>query len=145
MSTMTAPTPPGWYPDPAQQADLRWWDGQAWTAQTSAAAPPTPVIAPPAVPPQGFGQHPYGYQPNLQGVQRPQGTGWQANPHASRALIVTAIYLLIALTTPLGLLGIVPILASIRSAQAGEQLAPAAIGAAVLAFIVGMLKLTHHF
>jgi hypothetical protein len=60
------------------------------------------------------------------------------------AMIVTAIYLLIALTTPFGLLGIVPLLASIRSAQAGEKLAPYAIGAAALAFVVGMLKLTHH-
>jgi hypothetical protein len=22
---------PGWYPDPARQAALRWWDGKAWT------------------------------------------------------------------------------------------------------------------
>jgi hypothetical protein len=26
----------GWYPDPHRQARLRWWDGQAWTEQTSA-------------------------------------------------------------------------------------------------------------
>lgn len=25
-------TPPGWYPDPWQVADWRWWDGQLWTA-----------------------------------------------------------------------------------------------------------------
>ncbi|MGH9280142.1 MAG: DUF4328 domain-containing protein [Acidimicrobiales bacterium] len=24
-------TPPGWYPDPLQQAPFRWWDGTAWT------------------------------------------------------------------------------------------------------------------
>jgi hypothetical protein len=69
---------------------------------------------------------------------------WHTNKNAMYAMIVTAIYLLIALTTPFGLLGIVPVLASIRSAQAGEKLAPFAIGAAALAFIVGMLKLTHH-
>jgi hypothetical protein len=22
---------PGWYPDPWQQASLRWWAGRAWT------------------------------------------------------------------------------------------------------------------
>jgi hypothetical protein len=27
-----APPPPGWYPDPAMQHSLRWWDGGAWTA-----------------------------------------------------------------------------------------------------------------
>jgi hypothetical protein len=25
---------PGWYPDPIRQANLRWWDGTAWTANT---------------------------------------------------------------------------------------------------------------
>jgi membrane protease YdiL (CAAX protease family) len=40
----TAP-PPGWYPDPWQQATRRWWDGIAWTGylrnevQTTAVAP----------------------------------------------------------------------------------------------------------
>jgi uncharacterized protein DUF2510 len=28
--------PPGWYPDPQGQARLRYWDGAAWTEQTSA-------------------------------------------------------------------------------------------------------------
>ncbi len=27
---------PGWYPDPIRQANLRWWDGTAWTANTQA-------------------------------------------------------------------------------------------------------------
>lgn len=33
----TAPiAPAGWYPDPQGQARLRYWDGRAWTGQTSA-------------------------------------------------------------------------------------------------------------
>jgi len=27
-------TPPGWYPDPWQQAPHRWWDGSTWTSHT---------------------------------------------------------------------------------------------------------------
>lgn len=25
----------GWYPDQTGQADLRWWDGEAWTERTA--------------------------------------------------------------------------------------------------------------
>jgi uncharacterized membrane protein YeaQ/YmgE (transglycosylase-associated protein family) len=29
------PSPPGWYPDPWQQAWFRWYDGYQWSWQTS--------------------------------------------------------------------------------------------------------------
>ena len=43
-STGGAPTPAGWYADPAGSTQLRWWDGTAWTAHL--AAPPTPAPTP---------------------------------------------------------------------------------------------------
>lgn len=51
---MSTPTPaPGWYPDPAQQGQQRYWDGTAWTQSTQPApgvvpAPPAPPAAPAA-------------------------------------------------------------------------------------------------
>ncbi|MFM8561390.1 MAG: RDD family protein [Solirubrobacterales bacterium] len=52
---------PGWFEDPRREADLRWWDGTAWTAHTAARptipAPPSAPVAPPpaATPPTGPG------------------------------------------------------------------------------------------
>ena len=40
---MTSP-PPGWYPEPDNPAQLRWWDGTAWGAQVSP-NPQTPPLA----------------------------------------------------------------------------------------------------
>ncbi|MFD6816070.1 MULTISPECIES: GmrSD restriction endonuclease domain-containing protein [unclassified Microbacterium] len=41
-------TPPaGWFPDPENPKQTRWWDGQQWSAQT-APPPPTGMLPPPA-------------------------------------------------------------------------------------------------
>lgn len=46
---MMPATPPGWYPDPAQPAQQRWWDGARWTEHTAPAAQavgaPTPAAS----------------------------------------------------------------------------------------------------
>jgi uncharacterized RDD family membrane protein YckC len=35
--------PPGWYADPHGQAQLRWWDGRAWSEHTHAGQPQGPT------------------------------------------------------------------------------------------------------
>lgn len=34
--------PPGWYPDPSDGEQVRWWDGTAWTDQAQPAGAPLP-------------------------------------------------------------------------------------------------------
>ncbi|HEX4443007.1 MAG TPA: DUF2510 domain-containing protein [Galbitalea sp.] len=38
--------PAGWYSDPTNSAQLRWWDGTAWTSHLAAAPTPAPQPAP---------------------------------------------------------------------------------------------------
>ena len=39
----------GWYPDPTNQSDLRYWDGAGWTEHSSPATPPSEPADSPAV------------------------------------------------------------------------------------------------
>ena len=44
---MTEPTPAGWYPDPENSGQQRYWDGNAWTENfTPGGASPAPAAAP---------------------------------------------------------------------------------------------------
>jgi hypothetical protein len=42
----TPPTPAGWYPDPEQAGQLRYWDGAGWTEHLSQAYEPTAPSTP---------------------------------------------------------------------------------------------------
>jgi hypothetical protein len=94
--------PEGWYPNPENPEQQRWWDGSAWTEHVAVGAPlapgavvpsqgaqaqsdqPSPYAPPgvvPAAPPYqgqsgypGYGQQGYGQQPNQQGYAQ-QGYG----------------------------------------------------------------------
>jgi hypothetical protein len=57
------------------------------------------------------------------------------------AIGVVAAYIVLALTTRVVLLGIFPVLLSVRATKRKESLAPFAIGAAVLAIGVALLAL----
>jgi hypothetical protein len=67
-------------------------------------------------------------------------SSWQALRHSNRfsftALIFAAIYLALALTVHFVLIGIVPVMSSIRAFQNKEKLAPISAIAAVVVVVV---------
>jgi hypothetical protein len=144
-------SPAGWYPDPAGSGGLRWWDGVTWSDQVQ---PPVPQPAQPFVQP---GDPLATGQP--WGAGQPAGQQWGAGgPHQqwsdqqtqapvgfakrnTNSLVVAAIalvYVVLAATVHIVVLGFLPILFAARAFQAKEPLAwPAAgVAAAVLIFAV---------
>jgi hypothetical protein len=62
--------PAGWYPDPAGQAELRWWDGTRWTQQTRAETDAS-IMAAPATGRAASGGRPVGLRKGVAGAR-----GW---------------------------------------------------------------------
>ncbi|WP_165912975.1 phospholipid scramblase-related protein [Tamaricihabitans halophyticus] len=76
----TAPPPPGWYPDQADQRYVRWWDGRQWTQHVQPAQPQAPQQPAPQQPggnPRPYGGHPQQGHPQQghpqQGYPQPVG------------------------------------------------------------------------
>ena len=63
------------------------------------------------------------------------------NRHSLTAIGVVTLYVLLAMTTHFVLIGIVPVMLSIRALKAKEALAPAAVLAAVVAVVVAFAAL----
>lgn len=51
MSTPGTTVPAGWYPDPENGAQGRYWDGAAWTDVRHVPGQPYPAVPPPKAPP----------------------------------------------------------------------------------------------
>jgi uncharacterized RDD family membrane protein YckC len=97
---MSTPTSPGWYEDPEDPDQLRYFDGIVWSSHTTPRrTPPAPVSTEPGTAvPTGWGQPPgpSGQQPGWGGQQPPEwrapqgggqqqgwGDGQQRNPWAA--------------------------------------------------------------
>jgi hypothetical protein len=73
-----------------------------------------------------------------------QPSFWQGNRRSFTAIIVAAVYIVIAISAHVVFLGIVPALAAVRAFQAREKLAPLAAVAAVVTIVVAVVALGHH-
>ena len=97
MSDVSAPSPPGWFPDPyGAPGLLRWWDGGQWTQATQPASGPVPgqQFAPPYG--QGFAPS-YGQRPVPGfGPPSPTKTGHGAQPWVIGGAVLVVIVVVAA-------------------------------------------------
>jgi hypothetical protein len=138
MTTSTAPA--GWHPDPANPGGtVRWWNGVCWTDHVRAATAPAPPPMPVAQAPVPYANY-ENFAPNYAARQIPR-TFLQRNSLSLTAMAVVAVYIVIALSTRVVLLGIFPVLLSVRAIRAREALAPFAVGAAIIAVGIAFFAL----
>lgn len=129
---------PGWYPDPSGSSDHRWFDGVQWTATTA----PTPSqqfwtapVSAPGASPLGLGHSPH--------TSSGQQTGAVArNRYTAITAGIAALYLVLAITVHVALIGILPIVMSLRAFRAKEPLAPLSAVIAGISLVVTIALLT---
>ncbi|MFL6107958.1 MAG: DUF2510 domain-containing protein [Marmoricola sp.] len=73
-------TPAGWYPDPQDPSQVRYWDGQAWSETTAPAGPVAP--SEPAAPAAPSDTSPYG-APSDPAAGQGYGAGYPSYPSYS--------------------------------------------------------------
>jgi hypothetical protein len=159
----------GWYADPAGGQSERFWDGVQWSDSTrplpssqpqagylpQGADPSAPAYAAPqpygGQQPYGqqqYGQQPYG-QPQFPGQQgyagqagQPAGgTLYQRNRYTAYTVLVGIVYVLLAFAAHFVLIGVLPILFTVRAFRGKEPLAPLAAVVAAIAVIFSIFLL----
>ena len=135
-------TPAGWYPDPEDPSQQRYWDGYAWTEHRTPSAPSAP--SDPSAPPAWSGG--YGGTPGSYG----SAPGYAGPPSESSGRAVTSLILgIVGLVTCLGPITGIP--AMILGKQAtreidasggrleGRGLATAGFVTGLIATVLGVL------
>jgi len=137
---------PGWYPDPSNSGNLRWWDGDAWTEHVSTAAhratPPT-AIAPPSmaeyIPMASFTRP----APSAQNLTRSQ-RDWEIRRNNVMAYVGLVLALISLLINPFAIISILAIIFSgigVARAQALQGQRVTGRGTAITGLIIGIAGL----
>jgi len=144
--------PPGWSPDqnPATGA-IRHEDGSRPAVHTHQVVPAPQFAEAGTDPAQGVTQF-AAYDPPaaatsaVQFAAAPvaQRTLMQRNSTTFTAIFVVALYLVLAATTGIVLIGIFPAMLSFRAFQRREPLAPVAVAAAAVAIIFSFTVVSGH-
>jgi hypothetical protein len=129
--------PPGWHPDPTlppqpQSAELAAAPAGAGTQFAACDAP---------APAGDFNR--FASAPNPT-VATGEPTLTQRNSTTFTAVVVVALYLVLAATTGIVLIGIFPAMLAFRAFQRREPLAALAVAAAAVAIVFSLTVLTHH-
>jgi ABC-type sugar transport system permease subunit len=130
--------PPGWHPDPNLSPEPQSVEGVAGPAGAASrfAAYDAPAAA------TGLNQFASATDPAF------DAAGWrtltQRNSSTFTAIFVVALYLVLAATTGIVLIGIFPAMLAFRAFQRREPLAALAVAAAAVAIVFSMTVLTRH-
>jgi hypothetical protein len=128
--------PPGWHPDPNLSPQPQ--PAEAVAGPAGAGSPFAAYDAPAAAAdlPQFAASN-----PTVAGDQR---TLAQRNSTTFTAILVVVLYLVLAATTGIVLIGIFPVMLAFRAFQRREPLAALAVAAAAVAVFFSITVLTHH-
>jgi hypothetical protein len=140
---MTTPTA-GWYPDPAGIGGMRWWNGTSWGDQVQPA--PQPVEQPAPGQPWTGGQQQWGpgapaQQWAPQQAAAPAGFA-KRNTNSLVVAAIAVVYVVLAATVHVVVLGFLPVLFAVRAVQGKEPLAWPAVGVAAAVLIFAVLEFT---
>jgi hypothetical protein len=147
---------------------MRWWDGTSWTEHTQQPGPAatygtpahgtptytaptygTPTYATPTYATPTYATPTYATPPYATPAYGPMGSHAQPqrlsfgkqNSLSLTTIGVVALYIVIAVSTRVVILGILPVMLSIRAVNRKEALAPIAVVAAIVAVGIAVLAL----
>jgi hypothetical protein len=130
--------PPGWQPDPTVSSEPQ--SAEALAGPAGAAARFAAYDAPAAT----TGLKPIAWASDPTFAAAGQRTLTQRNSSTFTAIVVVALYLVLAATTGVVLIGIFPALLAYRAFQRREPLAALAVAAAAVAIVFSMTVLSGH-